>query len=171
MRWRVLVAVMLIPAVASATDPVPEQYLPPLPELQIQPIPAGEDKIVPLRKGEPAPYTGQLYSPETALRWANWLQQYQLQTPLLLGTQRQVCIAEIRYRDSVIRIDQEKFEQLEKDRMDRIARLEEQNAKLQGELSKGPAWYDSRGFGIVIGTVATLGVTVLSVWALNAAAK
>ncbi len=58
--------ITLVPLSAQATDP------------PIADIPPGEDVIEPVKKGAPSPFSGQVFSPETALRWANWLQQYRL---------------------------------------------------------------------------------------------
>jgi hypothetical protein len=171
MSWRAFVAAMLLPCVAAAEGPVPPQYLLPLPELKLQTIPPGEDQIVPLRKGDPAPFAGQLFSQETALRWGNWMQQYQTQTPLLLQTYSQVCTTEIGYRDKVLKISDETSAKIQADQMARIRSLEEQNAKLQGELTKGPPFFQSRTFGIMLGVVSMVGVTALSIWAIEATSK
>lgn len=168
--WRAFLVVLLVTTTAAGEF---KTQLPELPELKVEltDIPAGEDKIVPVRKGTPAPYAGQLFSDSTALRWGNWLEQYRLQVPLLLKTQETVCLTEIKYRDDVLVVHREASMAIQGDLRVRLERVEEKNAVLQAELAKGPAWYNSRGFGIIVGAVGAFGMTALSVWALNAAAK
>lgn len=165
MNWRALLAVFLVAGTARA------QALPPVPEFKLKSVPEGEDKIQAVFEGRGAPYTGQLFSNETALRWANWLEQYRLQLPILLDTQRQVCLAEIAYRDNVLKFHDEGALKIQNDLTQRLERLELKNTELQVQLSKGPAWYDSREFGIVLGVVGTGALVFLSAWALNQAAK
>lgn len=172
MSWKTFVAVLLIPSIALAAEP--PYTLPPLvPDLKVElsSIPAGEDHIVSVTKGAPAPFSGQLFSNETALRWGNWLEQYRLQVPMLLQTQERVCFTEIKYRDDVLRVKEDAAAIIQDDMMERLERLEERNTELQTQLNKGPEWYRSRTFGIVIGAVGALGFTALSIWAIDASKK
>ena len=64
----VALCLVLYSRTAFAEDSVP----------RVEDIPPGEDRIVSVTAGSPAPFTGQLFDPETSLRWANWLAQYKL---------------------------------------------------------------------------------------------
>ena len=173
MNWNTLVAMLLIPSLVAAEEE-PSYRLPPLiPELKVEltSIPEGEDQIVLLERGSPAPFSGQLFSSGTALRWGNWLEQYRVQTPLLLDTQSRMCLTEIQYRDSVIEVKDDAAEKIQEDLMARLERVEEKNAHLQAQLNRGPRWYQGRTFGIVVGAVGSFGFTMLSIWALDASKK
>ncbi len=161
MNFRAFMVVLLIACTAKA------QVLPPVPEFKLEAIPAGEDKIVVAYEGKPAPFTGQLFDGATALRWANYLQQYKLQAPLVLETQKQLYLAELSYRDQVLVLERESSKKVQDDFMARLKSLEAKNAVLQAELAKGPPWYASRDFGIVLGVIGTAGLTALSIWALS----
>jgi hypothetical protein len=63
MYARIILALILLAPAARAQN-------------AIEPIPAGDDVIVSLQHGEKAPWKGQLFSPDTALRWGNYLSQY-----------------------------------------------------------------------------------------------
>ena len=171
LRIKAFIAAMLIPAVSLAEEPVPRYAMPPLPKLEIKAIPAGADDIVTIKKGEEAPFSGQLYSPDTAIRWLNYMDQYRSKTQLLLDTYKRVCEVELNYRDSVLVAHKAAAADIKKDLEARLLRVEEQNAILQAELAKGPKWYNSRGFGITLGVVGTLGITALSIWAISATAS
>lgn len=78
MRAALLVLLVLVPSYARAQDLVPPA------------IPPGEDRIVVIQAGSPAPFRGQLFDDTTALRWLNarlWLQErLRLQVALLEET-------------------------------------------------------------------------------------
>jgi hypothetical protein len=152
---------------------VPSNVMPPLPEfrVELQDIPVGQDTIVLLEAGKPAPFSGQLFSNDTALRWGNWLEQYRVQTPLMLHAQERVCSAEIRFRDESMAVHERASKAIQEDLRSRLVKVEQRNAELLAEHLKGPPWHRSRTFGIVLGTVGTLGVTALSIWAVSAAAR
>jgi len=56
------------------TTTLPSFAEPPTP-WRPEPIPPGEDVIVPLRKEGAAPFDGVLFDPDTARRWAGYIQQ------------------------------------------------------------------------------------------------
>lgn len=168
MRAKAVIALILLPSFCFAEDSVPARLLPPLPELKLEVIPSGEDKIVAVSKGELAPFTGQLYSTDTAIRWLNYLDQYKTKTPLLLDTYRQVCEAEIRYRDDASSARQKAYEDVRNDLTLRLKEMERVNAQLHEELRKDPSFFKSRSFGIVVGVVSTMVLTSISIWAIKA---
>jgi len=124
MNWKVFVAVVLLPAVASAQTP------------PIQTIPAGDDKIEPVHKGQPAPFDGQLYDSMTALRWANWLQQYKYRLVWDVEKSQSVCSVEKRYRDELLKAEETRATTVEKDLRERLARSEQARLKAEEEARK-----------------------------------
>lgn len=155
MNWRVLVVVLLLPTTVLAQAP------------PLQDIPPGEDKILPIREGEKAPYTGQLFDQSTALRWGNWLLQYKYRLEWDAKREQQVCLVEMEYRDRLLMVEKERSSFVEKDLLQRIERSEK--ARLAAEESaRDPSWYRSRDFGIVLGVAGTVGIMALSIWALEA---
>lgn len=162
MSWRAFIIVLLLPAVALAQVPSPERETPP-----IQAIPAGEDKIVSLKKGEPAPFDGQLYSPSTALRWAHWLMQYKYRLVWDVELERKVCTEEKTYRDNLLVIEKDRTSKVETSL--RTALRESETERLEAEeAARNPPWYSTMEFGMVMGAVVTAGVVALAVWAVDA---
>jgi len=159
MNWRVFVLVFLFPAFCFAQVPT-------IKSRPIETIPAGDDKIVPLPRGEKAPFTGQLYEPATALRWANWLGQYKLRLKEDLQLQQQMCQLDHDYQVSRLSLEKEAFERVETDLRTRVLNTEQMNLQLKEELLNAP-WYNTRGFGVVIGVIATSLVFGLSVYAVD----
>lgn len=167
MNWRVFLLIFLFPAFLFAQTPV----LPEVPRFELSPVPSGDDVITVLPKGQPAPYSGQLYDPATALRWANYLEQYKLQLDLCYRTSGELRGLERQYWSRLIDIESSTHKEIRLDLQTRLERVEQKNAELEGELSKGPPWYNSRTFGVVVGFVGGVGLTVLSIWAVNAASQ
>lgn len=155
MSWRALLLVWLLPAVVLA------QTSPP-----IEAIPKGEDRITPLSKGATAPYDGQLYEPMTALRWANWLQQYKYRLTWDVTKEQNVCRVEKKYRDDLLKAEEVRAAAVERDLRLRLSRSEQARLKAEEE-ARSPSWYNTRTFGVAVGAVATIGVFALSVWALS----
>lgn len=156
MNWKVFLLVFLLPAVVCA------QALPP--------IPPGEDKIVPLPKDEKAPFSGQLFDAPTALRWGNWLQQYQLR----LKEEHKMCLKlssiELKYHQELLSIEKRRGSTIEKDLRLRLKRSE--TARLAAEHeARNPPWYTTRTFGIIVGVVGTAAIFSASIWAFNATSK
>jgi len=127
-RYLVLLLVLLLSSAAWAQ---------PSPDPPIEAIPAGVDKIVPLRKGTLAPYTGQLYEPLTALRWANWLQQYKYRLKWDVSKAQSVCKVEKKYRDDLLRSEEKRASSVEKDLRSRL--LSAEQARVKAERSREPS--------------------------------
>lgn len=109
--------------------------------LPIVAVPEGKDNIVVIHKGDPAPFTGQLFDQPSALRWANWLEQYKYR----LG-------ADVAFQKNY---DQTIIDALKK----QISDAQQQNGQLQKDLGSAradilnPPFYRALWFGIVIGMV------------------
>lgn len=145
MKWAALLLV-LIPGLAVAE------------EVKLPAIPPGEDVIVPLSKGQVAPFQGQLFDTNTALRWGLWLQQYQSRMGLERERADKLCRVELDFADSILSIQQEKSTRLEEDLKERLRRTEESLIKAEDRLSN-PVWYESGAFHFALG-VATTGALV-----------
>lgn len=110
-------------------------------------VPPGEDNIVVVKKGEPAPFTGQLFDPSTALRWANWLEQYKLR----LRTDVEL---EQKKAELGVALWQQKYS-IQKDFYEQQLTL---SLRTQNELlakANDTPWYRSVWFGVTLGAVGT----------------
>lgn len=154
MNYKVFIAALLIPSVLYAQTP------------PIATIPPGEDKISAVKKADPAPYDGQLYSTDTAIRWAFWLQQYKFRLKSDVETAQQICKAETDYRDKSLVIEQKRADKVEKDLTDRLLRSEKARLTAEDE-ARNPPWYRTREFGLVLGVIGTAGLVSLSVWVIQ----
>lgn len=153
MNFRVFLAVFFCATTAWAEPPV-------------QDIPPGQDKIVPIAPGQPAPFGGQLYDPPTALRWANWLVQYKLRLASDVKLEQDKCSAETTYRDKLLEAEKSRAAYVEKDLRERLQRAEEARAKAEQDALSTP-WYKTAWFGLGVGVAGTLAVTSLSVWVMH----
>ena len=154
MNWKAFIAITLLPVYAAAQTP------------PISTIPPGDDKIVSVKKTDPAPIDGQLYSTDTAIRWAFWLQQYKYRLKADVEQAQQVCKAETDYRDKALVIENDRNGKVEKDLTDRLIRSEKARLAAEDE-ARNPPWYRTTGFGVVLGVVTTAGLVSLSIWALH----
>lgn len=120
----------------------------------IQTIPPGEDKISPLKKGEVAPYDGQLFDNYTALRWGNWLLQYKLRLRIDVEYQKKLWDADVELWKKKYEISETKYTVVTADYQKKVAALETQVEKYRAEV-ESPAWYRSPITGFVLGVVVT----------------
>ncbi len=162
MRWWLITlasALWFYPTIARADGPNPP----------LEAVPAGDDKIVPIARGQAAPFEGQLFEPMTALRWANFLQQYKYRLEWDVKRAEESCAVETHYRDVLLTSEEERAQKVEDDLRWRLSTSE--IARLAAEeAARNPPWYSSMEFGMAIGAVAAIGVFALSVWAVGATA-
>lgn len=158
MRFLVLLLILLLPGLASAQDAKPKP---------VETIPPGEDKITPIRKGQLAPYDGQLFDIDTAIRWGFWLQQYKYRLEADALYYQQVCRVETDFQGRKFRIEEERNRKIEEDLNKRLLRSEEARLVAEEEV-RNPAWYRTPEFGGVVGVVMTVGVVALAIWAVDA---
>lgn len=166
MNLKALVAVLLMPSVALAgSDAVTTRPLIPVPQLKLDyvpppliPVPAGDDKIVHVEMGEPAPFTGQLYDPATSLRWAHYLQQAKLRLRVDVLAEREQCNAYLQYMGRRIDLEVTYSDAVEQDLRARVLELEQRNVDLSDEV-QNPGFFKSPGFWFGVGVLAT-GLTV-----------
>jgi len=115
---------------------------------ELTPIPPGPDKIVPAKKGEPAPFDGQLFDNATALRWGNWLLQLKAFAAVNHDLDQQVCKANTDFLNKKNSLEEEQYKKV-------TAELQEKLAKAQEEAAN-PPWYRTTTFGVVIGVTGTV---------------
>lgn len=155
MKYQVFLAAFLIPALALAEEPLPAP--------SIVTFPPGEDNIASVKKGEPAPYAGQLYDNDTALRWAMWLQQYKLRYGTDMQAQQESCKVQVA-RDGVYRaIESDRNAKSEKDLRDRLVADEKARLEVEEKLRNPPFWKEPGfwyGAGVVTTVVAVAAVAV-----------
>lgn len=125
-------------------------------------IPPGEDRIEALDPNERAPYQGMLLDIDTALRWTNRLRWYREELRLQVErfdasmlAVRQSCDAEL----EVVR--QSMGREIEGLRGD----IREQAQMF--ERSRRRPFYDTFGFGLVLGVVLVGVVVGLAAWVAN----
>lgn len=155
-RWLVLWTVLLCPLTAQAADQgLPKYSITP----PIQTIPMGNDRIVPLKKGTAAPFSGQLYDPQTALRWANWLSQMRTRLVLDVQRERRACQAQTTHLDNLLQFEEERGATVEEDLRERLLAVEKRNAALADWIAN-PSWFRSTEFGLILGVVGSTIVAV-----------
>lgn len=150
MRWNLAFVVVSVSSFAWA-DPAVVTY------------PPGDDKIVVVKKGEPAPYTGQLFDDNTALRWATWLKQYKARLALDAQAAQEMCAVKVDHEQRLAAIEAERGAKVEADLRERLKQTDA--ARLQAEEAlRDPPFFKQPGvwFGIGLATaVATAGVTAI----------
>jgi hypothetical protein len=149
MKTRALLTIVLMSRIAAA-DPL------------VQAIPLGDDKIVVVREGDKAPFTGQLFDGATALRWANWLQQYQTLLPATIEREQKICSAKVEYGDKVLKAEKERAAGVEQDLRKRLVSSEKELAQARYD-EQNPSWYRTVWFGAGVGIATTLAVTYVAV--------
>jgi hypothetical protein len=119
-----------------------------LADLPVQTVPPGDDKIVVVTQGQPAPFTGQLFDNNTALRWGNWLQQYKFRLTLDVDTQKKLDQIQIDLLAGKLQFERDQYKVVTGDYQVQVATLQE-------EL-RNPPWYKSPWFGFGCGIVASV---------------
>lgn len=133
----------------------------------IEDIPSGEDVIASLRKGQTAPFDGQLFDANTAIRWGHWLQQYKAQLALLPSYYEDSCAAQVTYQGDLLAIEKSRAAANEKSFTEALRASEEARLAAE-ETARNPPWYSTTEFGIVLGVVGSAAILGLSIWALEA---
>lgn len=123
-------------------------------------FPPGTDKIVALKKGQEAPYDGQLFDTPTSIRWGNWLEQYQLRLKIDVEAEKKISVAQIEYMNELLKIERKQYETVTKNYQVRIVELEK-------KLNEPRPWYKSGVFQFTMGAVCMAGVFALSTWAIS----
>jgi len=147
-----LLALLLAPQLAMAQTPVSPQSKP------VEAIPPGEDRIELVLEGKPAPYTGQLFDNETAMRWANWLVQYKYRLQLDVQEQQSICAVRTESLRKEILVEQDKYA--------KVAEAYDQKLAEVAEAAE-TSWYETPWIGFVSGVVLTTAAAGVIIWAAN----
>jgi hypothetical protein len=139
----VLVGVLLPRAAAGQTRPLAD-------------IPPGDDRIVPVTKGVPAPFDGQLFDTPTALRWANWLEQYRIRLKLDVETAQRLAELETSLLNEKLDLERAQYKQVTEELNKRVSVLQE-------EL-RNPPWYKTTWFGIALGVTGSFALVGATAW-------
>jgi hypothetical protein len=152
MNLRALIATLLIPSLALAEEPLPVPA--------IVTFPAGEDNIVAVKKGESAPYAGQLFDENTSLRWAMWLQQYKLRYGTDLKAAKDACAVNIQREKEYRSIEEDRNKKSEEDLRQRLLQAEKARLEAEEKLRNPPLWKEPN-LWYAIGIVTTAVLVVL----------
>lgn len=140
-----------------ATSAVADPPLVPPAVPTVEAIPPGPDNIVVVKQGAAAPFTGQLFDGSTALRWANWLQQYRQLLTTTIQHDQQVEQINLNYDAGILKTEQQRNTAAEQDLNQRLASSEKQKAQAEYE-AQNPPWYRTVWFGVGIGVVGTVAI-------------
>lgn len=132
----------------------------------VKDIPAGTDKIVGVKEGDKAPFTGQLFEPATALRWANWLQQYKLRLAVDVEAEKKICAADKELGQKKLDIEQEKNKAITDDLRKQVATKDARITDLE-KAADSPPFYRTVWFGAVLGATAAFLAVGLTAWGLS----
>jgi len=133
--WSVFMAVSLFASVSLGQEPK-----------KIETVPEGADRIVSVKKGAEAPFEGQLFDNDTALRWANWLRQYKLRLKVDVEEQQQLCAVRL---ESAAKLREAETARYRKVEAAYALRVQELQYRLDN-----PPWYSSPTFYVVVGVVS-----------------
>jgi len=156
MRTLLVLLTLLLPNAAFAADPLPPAAT------EVMDIPPGPDSIIVLQQGEKAPYSGQLYSNDTAFRWASWLLQYKRQLTSRAELDRKLCTADLSLAATKLRLEIEKHDALMEDAYAKLDSMDEENDKL-----RHPPFYKSTWFGFTLGVLVTGAAVVATAVAVH----
>lgn len=121
----------------------------------VQNVPSGNDKVIPIRKGEAAPIDGQLFDNDTALRWANWLVQYKNLVKINGAYHEKVCSIDTELSAKKLEIQQQTYQTVTAD-------LQKNLSKAQDDAAN-PPFYKTFWFGATIGIALSLATVVAAV--------
>jgi hypothetical protein len=164
MHLRAFLITLLLPAYAWAQPPLlvaPEdiKLSPPLAD-----VPPGEDVIVPLRLREPAPFEGQLFSTDTALRWGFWLRQWQSRYKADVAYERNTCAIRMKHQSDLNEALELRSQTLTEDLRARLSRTEQARTDAEFEVAN-PGFFSSPGFYYGLGVLTSAALVGLGVWA------
>lgn len=161
MRFNVFVAALLVPSLVSAQT---------VPSPQIVTYPPGDDKIVVVHKGDPSPFTGQLYDDATAVRWASWLEQYKGRYALDLKLEEDTCKVSQDHASEIAKITADRDAAVDADLTKRLKDSETARLKAEDEL-RNPSFFDRPGVWFGVGVLTTVLTSVTTAYLIHASTK
>ena len=133
---------------------------------KIATIPPGEDVIIQLGKGEPAPYRGSLFDVNTSIRWGFWLQQYKLRLKEDVVKEQRACKIKLEYKDKELSITKVHSAAVQKDLQSRVLRTEKRAVAAEDD-ARNPSFFKTFQWGLIVGLVVSGGTTALIAWGLS----
>jgi hypothetical protein len=152
MKWRVVLGIVLLSHSAWADD-FPMSYP--------TSVPGTNDIIVPLKKGYPAPFDGQLFNNDTAIRWGIWIKETGERTKAEMDKQKALCTAQMDYKSQIAEIEAEKLTTVNQDLMNRLKLSETARVNAEYQLAN-PPWYKSPLLYFALGVGAAAGVLAVA---------
>jgi hypothetical protein len=110
-----------------------------------------------------APFDGQFFDNNTALRWGNWLSQYKFRLKLDVDYQKKLGDADVELWKKKYDLEENRYMVVTGDYQKQVAKLENDMAKYKDE-ALNPPWYRTTTFGFILGVVATGAVIGLGVY-------
>lgn len=109
-----------------------------------------DSAIVPIEQGERAPFSGQLFPTERAIRMGMMIEQLRLRLDADLERSQQLCDAHLEYRDQVLQIERERYTH-------DTGALEQAAEELADQLEEARRvpWWRSWGFAFGMGVLAS----------------
>ena len=155
LMWTLLLGLLLCPLKAQGEEP------------PILPIPEGDDLIVSLSRGQVAPFAGQLFSPDTAIRWGNYLTAFKYRLHLDVEKERALCLSSQELSESILEAEKARAVKVEASLTEHLLLSESKRMEAE-EALRDPPWYRTVTFGAVLGIVGSVAVLAVSIWALEA---
>lgn len=131
-----------------------------LPTVPLTAVPPGEDVVVVAKKGEPAPFTGQLFDDASAMRWAHYLQQCKFRLVADVAYQKKYDDTELGLAQQRLVLADAKYSSTVSDLQARLTVMEDQVAS--------PPFYKTMWFGMVVGGLLAAGAVGLAAYSLSA---
>ncbi len=161
MKWSAIVSVLLVPSIALGQS---------APSPNVVTFPEGDDKIVVIKKGDAAPFAGQLYDDSTALRWAVWLQQYKGLYAIDMKAAQDTCTVKLDHAAELANIAASRDAALQADLLARLKSSETARLKAEDEL-RNPSFFDRPGVWFGVGVVATIVTSISTAYLVHASTK
>jgi len=157
---------LLIASVFYASSALAQE----VPTPQVVTYPPGEDRIVVVHKGDAAPFTGQLYDDNTAVRWAIWLQQYKGRYSLDMQAASDVCAVKLDTAAKLAAIAAERDATVHADAVQRLKDSEVARLKAE-EALRNPGFFDKPAVWFAAGIVTMVAASVTTAYLIDAATK
>jgi hypothetical protein len=132
--WTVLLSLLVLPTVAYGEE-----------------APEPEDEVVPIERGDRAPFTGQLFPTELAIRMGMRIERLELRLQADVERERRSCEIRLEFESRRLALEQERrdFE---------IQQLTERVEHQAEELAQAriTPWYRGWGFAFAMGVVGSI---------------
>lgn len=112
---------------------------------------ASGDEVVPIEHGERAPFSGQLFPTELAIRMGMRIERLELQLEADVQRAQDLCAAETAYRDRLLELERERYQ-------NDTTELRTAAEGLADELAEARQvpWWRSWGFAFGMGVLASV---------------